>query len=129
MTLSHHDEYLTPSAGFCPRVRELFRDGGRAWKAAPDGDGFEVARRLELMVPDEALKARKHEYDFIGIRDVLIAMKGEKLELPFSFGDEPELVARIDRLGALQVEKLLRGASWKADLEMARCGLGTWLGE
>lgn len=124
------EENLTPNGKMCPRVAELFKESRKRWNARPDGDAPAVVKELRQYLPASAFGDSGFRIDrmgFVPLRDLVVSMHAHGMELPW--GLPVEMVHRLDRLGFLQVEAMLRGNSWQHDLEFARVGLGQWLGE
>lgn len=130
-TLSSDDDYLTPNGKACARMGELFNEGAMVWARRPDGDTPAVVRELEKTVPSPVLKALLYKFrdtpSFVPLRDVIVSMDAHNMPLPW--GITSDIRDRLDRLGALEVEVIMKGGSWLHDLEASRVGLGRWLGE
>jgi hypothetical protein len=125
LTAHNHVETLYPNSR-CALTALLFDAAKLDWSKNPTEEAIVTARTLRDKLPTSvAEKLRTDGYNFIRIRDYLVAYETHGLPLPW-IDNDPELVKRVERIGAMQIARYLYHDTHLSDAS-SKAGIGQLL--
>jgi hypothetical protein len=125
-TAPNESEWLYPNSN-CSLMAQLMFAAKQDWSQDPGAEAKMVVEKLKKRVSKETADAlRLDDYNFVRVRDYLVAYEEHGLPVPW-IRDDPELYRKIIDLGAYQIARYLYHENEPLSYVSARAGVGNLL--